>query len=188
MTCLKVKHQMSSIKPLPLQFILCPDFLDQPSMTILVQKASFVISTPKIPYASIVFFTSYQIEIIEFAQIWNLFFISFTVFSNFINHGSRFHWRIGVRSNSSAFMSCVLSHKKELWKCGYADLQYFTKVSTISFINAKDFNIQRFPNPNYVQLQTAVACGLGLLGGRLPGLHTDAAPKHSLCYFSSVSK
>ena len=43
--------------------------------------------------------------------------------------------------------------------------------------------------PNYyTRLQMAVACGLGLLAGQLPGLHTDAAPKHSLCYFSSVSE
>ena len=36
----------------------------------------------------------------------------------------------------------------------------------------------------YAWLQMAVARGLCLLAGRLAGRHTDAAPKHSLCYFS----
>ena len=40
----------------------------------------------------------------------------------------------------------------------------------------------------YARLQTAVARDLGLPAGRLAGRHTDAAPKHSLCYISSVSK
>ena len=34
----------------------------------------------------------------------------------------------------------------------------------------------------------AVAHGLGLPTRRLAGRHTDAASKHSLCYFSSVSE
>ena len=38
----------------------------------------------------------------------------------------------------------------------------------------------------YVRLQTAVVRGFGLPAGWLAGHHTDAAPKHSLCYFSSV--
>ena len=40
----------------------------------------------------------------------------------------------------------------------------------------------------YVWLQLAVACGLGWPAGKLAGHHTDAVPKHSLCYFSSVSE
>ena len=40
----------------------------------------------------------------------------------------------------------------------------------------------------YARIQTAVARGVGLPAGRLAGRHTDAAPKHSLCYFSSVSE
>ena len=39
----------------------------------------------------------------------------------------------------------------------------------------------------YARLQTAVARGLGSSAGRQAGPHTDAAPKLSLCYFSSVS-
>ena len=40
----------------------------------------------------------------------------------------------------------------------------------------------------YARIQTAVARGLGLPGGRLAGHHTDAASKHSLCYFRSFSE
>ena len=40
----------------------------------------------------------------------------------------------------------------------------------------------------YTRLQTAVAHGLGWPACRLAGRHTDTAPKHSLCYFSSVSE
>ena len=40
---------------------------------------------------------------------------------------------------------------------------------------------------NDAQLQMAVTRGLGLSAGRLAGHHTDAAPKHLLCHFSSVS-
>ena len=40
----------------------------------------------------------------------------------------------------------------------------------------------------YARRQTAVARSLGLPAGRLTGHHTDAASKHSLCYFSSFSK
>ena len=36
----------------------------------------------------------------------------------------------------------------------------------------------------YVRLQMAAARSLGLPASRLAGHHTDAAPKHSLCYFS----
>ena len=39
----------------------------------------------------------------------------------------------------------------------------------------------------YARLQTAVARGLGCPAGRQAAPHTDAAPKHSLCYSSSVS-
>ena len=39
----------------------------------------------------------------------------------------------------------------------------------------------------YVRLQTAVAHSLGWPADRLVGCHTDAAPEHSLCYFSSVN-
>ena len=38
----------------------------------------------------------------------------------------------------------------------------------------------------YARVLMAVARGLGLPARRLVGSHTDAAPKHSLCYFSSV--
>ena len=34
----------------------------------------------------------------------------------------------------------------------------------------------------YARLQTAVPRGLGLPARRLAGRHSDAAPKHSLCY------
>ena len=34
----------------------------------------------------------------------------------------------------------------------------------------------------YAWLQTAVARGLGFPASRLAGRHTDAAPKHSVCY------
>ena len=37
----------------------------------------------------------------------------------------------------------------------------------------------------YAHIQTGVPRGLGLPAGRLAGHHTDAASKHSLCYFSS---
>ena len=37
----------------------------------------------------------------------------------------------------------------------------------------------------YARLQTAVARGLGLPASHLLRQHTDAAPKHSLCYFNS---
>ena len=40
----------------------------------------------------------------------------------------------------------------------------------------------------YAWPQTAVARGLGWLASRLMGLPTAAAPKHMLCFFSSVSK
>ena len=40
----------------------------------------------------------------------------------------------------------------------------------------------------YARLHTAIAHGLGLPAGQLAGRHTDAAPKHSLSYFSSVSE
>ena len=40
----------------------------------------------------------------------------------------------------------------------------------------------------YAPLQAAVARGLGLPASWLAERHTDAAPKHSLCYFSSVSE
>ena len=40
----------------------------------------------------------------------------------------------------------------------------------------------------YARLQTAVARGLSWPAGRLTGRHTDAASKHSLCYFSLVSE
>ena len=37
-------------------------------------------------------------------------------------------------------------------------------------------------------LQMAVASSIGWPATRLVGRHSDAAPKHSLCYFSSVSE
>ena len=40
----------------------------------------------------------------------------------------------------------------------------------------------------YARIQTVVACGLGLPAGQLAGHHTDAASKHSFCYFSSFSE
>ena len=40
----------------------------------------------------------------------------------------------------------------------------------------------------YARIQTAVARGLGLPAGRQAGRLTDAASKHSLCYFSSFSE
>ena len=40
----------------------------------------------------------------------------------------------------------------------------------------------------YARLYTGVVRCLGRPTRRLPGRHTDAAPKHSLCYFSSVSE
>ena len=40
----------------------------------------------------------------------------------------------------------------------------------------------------YAWLQTAVAHSLGLPAGRQVGHHTDAAPKPSHCYFSSLSE
>ena len=40
----------------------------------------------------------------------------------------------------------------------------------------------------YARIQTAVAHGLRLPTDRLAGRHTDAASKHSLCYFSLFSE
>ena len=40
----------------------------------------------------------------------------------------------------------------------------------------------------YARIQTAVAHGSGLPAGRVAGHHTDAASKHSLCYFTLVSE
>ena len=37
----------------------------------------------------------------------------------------------------------------------------------------------------YARIQTAVAGGLGMPAARLAGHHSDAASKHSLCYFRS---
>ena len=37
----------------------------------------------------------------------------------------------------------------------------------------------------YVRIQMAVAHGLGVPAARLAGHHSDAASKHSLCYFRS---
>ena len=52
------------------------------------------------------------------------------------------------------------------------------------FMYIKNTEIPKY----YARLQTAVARGLGLPASRLAGHHTDASPKHSLCYFSSFFK
>ena len=49
-------------------------------------------------------------------------------------------------------------------------------ITYVSFIN------------NELYHPVAVARGLGWPAGRLAGRHSEAAPKHSLCYFSSVSE
>ena len=40
----------------------------------------------------------------------------------------------------------------------------------------------------YARIQTAVDRGLGMPAARLAERHTDAASKHSLCYFSLISE
>ena len=56
-----------------------------------------------------------------------------------------------------------------------------------SFLNVFSYDTTALPK-YYAQLQTADARGLGLPAGRLARRHIDAAPKHSLSYFSSVSE
>ena len=69
--------------------------------------------------------------------------------------------------------------REKLQKClGYSmQIQYAVKFHVDT----------ELPN-YYARLQTAVARGIGLPAGRLPGPYTDAAPKRSLCNFSSVSE
>ena len=43
-------------------------------------------------------------------------------------------------------------------------------------------------HPNTMRILTTVTRGLGLPAHRLAGHHTDAASKHSLCYFRSFSE
>ena len=49
-------------------------------------------------------------------------------------------------------------------------------------------NVYTESSKYYARIQTAVARGLGFPAGRHAGRFTDAAPKHSLCYFSSFSE
>ena len=49
-------------------------------------------------------------------------------------------------------------------------------------------NLSTESSKYYARIQTAVARGLGLPTRRLAGHHSDAASKHSLCYFSLFSE
>ena len=58
------------------------------------------------------------------------------------------------------------------------------EVRTVDFVF---FNVSIYHTwlpKYYARIQTAAALGLGLPACRLAERHTDAAPKHSLCYFS----
>ena len=69
----------------------------------------------------------------------------------------------------------------------YHPYHFVGEVLYIQYIYIYTYIYTELPK-YYTRLQTAVARGLGLPAGRLAGQHTDAPPKHSLCYFSSVSE
>ena len=57
-----------------------------------------------------------------------------------------------------------------------------------NFSKSQELTIHTEVPKYYTWIQLAVTRVLGLPAGRLAGCHTDAAPKHSLCYFCSVSE
>ena len=71
----------------------------------------------------------------------------------------------------SAYSNVVAAERKNLRPDSVEHLHIYTESSKY-----------------YARMQTAVARGLGLPTFRLAGHHTDAASKHSLCYFSLFSE
>ena len=70
---------------------------------------------------------------------WSSLDFLFTVLWNYCSLcWSRSDWRSCNGGDPSEFMPCLLSYKKELWKCCTAYLQCLTKVSLL-------YEIQQFP-------------------------------------------